>query len=163
MVFVGPGFGNHRNLNRVAAILGAETRRLYTELVNRVQVRKSHTCFGTGIIRGHAIDGKLRGITVLSQSLHLHASHVGLRHSQETHAWDDAYQLDRIAPVEREIANLFLLDGRLHRRPLGLHQLHAGLDSDLLLYIADGEHRLHALLLAADERHLGDLPGREAR
>jgi len=53
-----------------------------------------------------------------------------------------------VAPVQRQIPDLLLLDGGFDGGALGLQQFRARLNCDLLLDIAQRQDRLYAFLLA---------------
>ena len=78
---------------------------------------------------------------MLSEALHLHALDVGLRHAEIAHPRYERDHGNRIAAVQRELADLFLLDDHFYGRMLGLNQFDARLDRDLLFDVADRKLR----------------------
>ncbi len=115
MKLVGARFRDQDDLQRVPAVLGAEVGGLYPKLFDRLQVGKGHAGFGAGIVGIHAVDRELGGVAMLSQTLDLPALHIRLGDAQIPHPWRKGYQRDRVAGVERKLADLLRLDRCFHR------------------------------------------------
>ncbi len=162
MDLIGARLGDHLDLQRLPAVLGAEAVGLHAELGHGIEIGEHDSALGAGIVRGHAVDRELCGVVVLPQSLHLVVESVAA-HAEVEHAGRERDHADRIAPVQREIANLLLLDSSLDGGALGLQQLGAGLHGDLLLHVAYAQNGRDALLLAGDQLGLGQPPGGEVR
>src|SRR5262249_8465601 len=142
--------GDELHLQRLASTGGGEIGGFDAKLRYGIEVRNDHAAFGTGIVVILAVDGEKCLVSAHAEALHSSGVRVAAE-AQISHARHQADHLNRIAPVERQLADLRLFHTAGDTGLLCLHELNASLDGDLLLGGADLQDGGDALVLLSSE------------
>src|ERR1022692_1430892 len=165
VVLICPGLGGHHDVHRIAPILRAETGGLHAKLRDSVHIGNRDGAFVHAPIGIEPVQGKLRLSALGASALDIRAalrSPLSARLAQVLHARDQAHQLHRIAPVEREVADLLLLDHTFDGGFFGLDQFGGGLHRHLFLHVADLENGGKPAPFADVQHQPFQLPGFES-
>ena len=136
---ISAALGNHaHHAAAVAAVLGRVVTLQHAELGHCIGIRIDHHIVVDQVVvvaaveqighrvRAHAADRVAAG---LARRVGIFRRRARLR----------SQQVERVAPVQRQLVNRIAIHRRAHRRVFGLHRAHAALHGDRVLHVADLE------------------------